>query len=92
MNKKIIFPLVAALSLTASSVLAMNPVTIQDQGSFMAGGKAIRSEGVYDGSNPSNFAGETLHGDHAYVFYQIPVNAKKYSLVFLHGYGQSGKS
>ena len=92
MKKKIILPLIAALSLVASPVLAMKPVTIQTQGSFMAGGKVIQSAGVYDGSAPSNFAGETLHGDHAYVFYQIPVKAKKYSLVFLHGYGQSGKS
>ncbi|MBQ3443226.1 MAG: alpha/beta fold hydrolase [Selenomonadaceae bacterium] len=85
-------PLIAALSLVASPVLAMKPVTIQAQGSFMAGGKVIQSAGVYDGSDPNNFVGETLHGDHAYVFYQIPVKAKKYSLVFLHGYGQSGKS
>lgn len=92
MKRKIILPLIAALSLVASPVLAMKPVTIQAQGSFMAGGKVIQSAGVYDGSDPSNFAGETLHGDHAYVFYQIPVKAKKYSLVFLHGYGQSGKS
>lgn len=92
MKKKIILPLIAALSLVASPVLAMKPVTIQAQGSFMAGGKVIQSAGVYDGSAPINFAGETLHGDHAYVFYQIPVKAKKYSLVFLHGYGQSGKS
>ena len=73
-------------------MLAMKPVTIQAQGSFMAGGAVIQSASVYDGSNPSDFSGETLHGDHVYVFYQIPVKAKKYSLVFLHGYGQSGKS
>ena len=33
--------------------------------------------------------GQTLHGDHAAVFYQIPTNARKYPLVFLHGAGQS---
>lgn len=33
----------------------------------------------------------TLHGDHASVFYQIPVDAKKTPLVFLHGYGQSAR-
>lgn len=33
-----------------------------------------------------------MHGDHAYVMYQIPQNARKLSLVFLHGYGQSGKT
>ncbi len=34
----------------------------------------------------------TLHGDHASVFYQIPVNAKKTPLIFLHGHGQSVRS
>ena len=28
--------------------------------------------------------GQTLHGDHATVHYQIPVNAKRLPLVFLH--------
>lgn len=36
--------------------------------------------------------GMTLHGDHASVFYQIPVNAKKTPLIFLHGHGQSARS
>jgi len=33
-----------------------------------------------------------LHGDHAYVFYQVPANARKLPLVFWHGHGQSGKT
>lgn len=33
--------------------------------------------------------GQTLHGDHASVFYQIPTDAKPLPLVFLHGAGQS---
>ncbi|OOF58213.1 alpha/beta hydrolase [Rodentibacter myodis] len=33
--------------------------------------------------------GQTLHGDHATVFYQIPTDARKNPLVFLHGAGQS---
>ncbi|WP_314186718.1 alpha/beta fold hydrolase [Aggregatibacter kilianii] len=33
--------------------------------------------------------GQTLHGDHATVFYQIPSNPRQYPLVFLHGAGQS---
>lgn len=36
--------------------------------------------------------GQTLHGDHATVHYQIPVNAKRLPLVFLHGAGQSMRS
>lgn len=69
-----------------------HPVTIEDQGSFMAGGKTVTAPGTYDGTKPTDFAGETLHGDHAYVFYQKPVKAKKTSMVFLHGYGQPGKT
>lgn len=81
MKKKIILMAMMSASLICSSTFAMNkPVTIQNQGSFMAGGKIVEENG------------NTLHGDHAYAFYQIPVKAKKYSLVFLHGYGQSGKS
>ena len=33
--------------------------------------------------------GQTLHGDHATVFYQIPAEPRKLPLVFLHGAGQS---
>ena len=58
----------------------------------MAGGKMVTAPGMYDGTKPTDFAGETLHGNHAYVFYQKPVKAKKTSMVFLHGYGQSGKT
>lgn len=93
MNKKMIFAAIAAMSLTATSVFAMKPVTIQDQGSFMAGGKIITTQGNLNVTeNFKDLSGNTLHGDHAYVFYQLPVKAKKYSLVFLHGWGQSGKS
>nr|WP_298642233.1 hypothetical protein [uncultured Cardiobacterium sp.] len=35
--------------------------------------------------------GMTMHGDHASVFYQIPVDARKTPLIFLHGYGQSAR-
>ncbi|MBR2214656.1 MAG: alpha/beta fold hydrolase [Selenomonadaceae bacterium] len=82
-----------AMSVTASYALAFErPVMLEEQGSFMAGGKTITAEGSYNSTEPTNFAGHTLHGDHAYVFYQKPMQAKKYGLVFLHGYGQSGKT
>ena len=35
--------------------------------------------------------GQTLHGDHAYVQYQIPADARSIPLVFLHGAGQFSK-
>lgn len=80
-----------------SNVLAQKePMVIQDQGSFAVGGSVKKSPGTFDpvahGSfNPSDQSteGQTLHGDHATVFYQIPENPKKLPLVFWHGYGQS---
>ena len=83
--------LLGMVLLSISAFAFQKPVTIKEQGSFMAGGTVITAPGVYKDSEPTNYDGETLHGDHAYVFYQKPINAKKNSIVFLHGYGQSGK-
>ena len=91
MNKKLLAALVF-VGLTAMSSGAMKPVTIIDQGSFMVGGKTMTAPGTYVDNEPINFAGETLHGDAAYVSYQVPKKHKQNGLVFLHGYGQSGKS
>ena len=93
MKKKKMLPLLLAMSLFASTAGAMSrPVTIADQGSFFAGGKVVTAPGTYKDAEPTNFDGETLHGDAAYVFWQMPVKARKNALVFLHGYGQSGKT
>ncbi len=67
-------------------------IILEDQGSFTAGGKMVQAEGTFDPSQPMNSQGQTLHGDHAYVFWQKPENAKANGIVFLHGYGQSAKS
>jgi pimeloyl-ACP methyl ester carboxylesterase len=69
-------------------------LSIQEQGAFSAGGKVITSEGTFDPYIPwfQPQGGQTRHGDHADVFYQIPVNAKDNALIFLHGYGQSRRS
>ncbi len=75
------------------------PIIIQEQGSFAVGGTVITNPGVFDpikhgAFNPANQSaeGQTLHGDHAYVFYQIPAKPRKLPLVFWHGYGQSAKT
>jgi len=75
------------------------PLVIQEQGSFAVGGTVITAPGTFDpikqgAYNPAGTdpAGQTLHGDHAYVFYQIPANARKLPLVFWHGHGQSAKT
>ena len=64
---------------------------IQDQGSFAVGGVVVTAPGNYDASRPGP-AGQTLHGDHAHVTYQIPVAARRLPLVFLHGHLQFSKT
>jgi len=75
------------------------PIVIVEQGSFAVGGTVITSPGTFDpirhgAFNPSDqrSAGQTLHGDHAYVFYQIPDKARRLPIVFWHGYGQFSKT
>ncbi|CAI8439747.1 MAG: Uncharacterised protein [Cryomorphaceae bacterium] len=72
------------------------PLEIQEQGTFAVGGGIKESTGTFDpiahgAFNPSNQSteGQTLHGDHASVLYQIPTEAREWPLVFWHGYGQS---
>jgi pimeloyl-ACP methyl ester carboxylesterase len=57
-----------------------NALVIQEQGSFAIGGTVI-----YENE-------QMFHGDHAYVFYQIPANVRKLPLVFLHGTMQFSKT
>jgi len=71
---------------------AMNPpLVIQDQGSFAIGGSVLTHPGSYDATKPGP-AGQTLHGDHAYVAYQVPVNARTLPIAFLHGHLQFSKT
>ncbi|GAA4424205.1 alpha/beta fold hydrolase [Pontibacter saemangeumensis] len=72
---------------------------IKEQGSFAVGGTVITNPGTFDpikdgAFNPTaqSSEGQTLHGDHAYVFYQIPANPRKLPLVMWHGWGQSAKT
>lgn len=81
-----------ALMISANAYAFEKPVLLADQGSFFAGGTIVTAPGNFDYNDPLNPQGQTLHGDHAYVFYQKPVNAHKLPLVFLHGAGQSKKT
>lgn len=67
------------------------PLIIQEQGSFAVGGTVVTIPGNFDQYNPTP-SGQTFSGDHAYVFYQIPVKARKYPLVMWHGIGQFSKT
>lgn len=75
------------------------PLVIEEQGSFAVGGTVVRAPGTFDAIRQGAYsptgldpAGQTLHGDHAYVFYQVPVDARRLPLVFWHGHGQSAKT
>jgi pimeloyl-ACP methyl ester carboxylesterase len=88
----------AKLILLTTSILVFtqcanknNSIIIQEQGSFMVGGSVIENPGTFNPYNPSP-EGQTFHGDHAYVFYQVPAKAHKYPLVMWHGFGQFSKT
>ena len=58
-------------------------IILEEQGSFAFGGIVSKAEGEfnrYDLFPSSN--GQTYHSDHGYAFYQIPINARKYPIVF----------
>jgi hypothetical protein len=98
------FALVSVLILGVAAGLAgasekPSPLVIQEQGSFAIGGTVVTAPGTFDpirhgAYNPTDqsVAGQTLHGDHAYVFYQIPANPRRLPLVMWHGHGQSAKT
>lgn len=72
MNHSLFFVASLLILLSAGTIsFAFNhPVTLAGQGSFMAGGSVIETPGTYDSSHPTDPAGQTYHGDHAYVFWQ----------------------
>lgn len=72
------------------------PLTIAKQGSFAVGGTVLQRPGTYDNHKFISWGtpveqGQTYHADHAVVDFQIPVEARQLPLVFVHGYGQSGR-
>lgn len=82
--------LLAACSSTKDSA-GNKPLIIREQGSFAVGGTVIKNPGTFDPYKPTP-EGQTLSGDHAYVFYQVPEKARKYPLVMWHGIGQFSKT
>ena len=83
--------MVVSPQIIAAPTDRVQPLMIQEQGSFAVGGTVIQSPGTFDTANPAS-GGQTLHGDHARVFYQVPVNARKLPLVMWHGFGQFSKT
>jgi pimeloyl-ACP methyl ester carboxylesterase len=84
--------LILAISVSLNAQNKMKPLIIAEQGSFTVGGTKMTEPGNFDLNNALRPQGQTFHGDHAYVFYQIPVKAHKYPLIFLHGAGESKKT
>ncbi|EYS84933.1 alpha/beta hydrolase [Cupriavidus sp. SK-4] len=70
---------------------ASAPLVLQAQGSFAVGGTVVRSPGTYE-LGKAGPDGQTLHGDHARVAYQIPVDPRKLPLVMWHGFGEFSKT
>jgi len=80
-NRKSFFALslIAVIAFTSARAQETNkskpgPLTIQEQGSFAVGGSVTTAPGTFDpikqgAYNPAGTdpAGQTLHGDHAYV-------------------------
>jgi len=77
--------------ISLNSLAQQKPLKIQEQGSFAVGGSVKANPGTFDAISRTP-EGQTFHGDHAYVFYQIPVKARTYPLVLWHGYGQFSKT
>ncbi len=69
------------------------PITVAAQGSFFVAGRTVQGKGVYDPAKQTGNTdeGNTFWADQMYVQYQIPVNARKYPLVLVHGGGGTGR-
>lgn len=85
---------ICALLATTGAVSAQNmaPLTVVDQGSFAVGGAVKVEAGTFDPRKPLDPAGQSYHGDHASVVYQVPQGARPLPIVMLHGAGQSARS
>lgn len=95
---KTLFAVAVLTVLTACATRGGDPANatgslqIREQGSFAAGGTMSTAPGTFDPRKPLLPAGQTYHGDHAYAFYQIPVDARKLPIVMWHGAGQFSKT
>ena len=83
--------IIASASAMADDSTNVQPLIIQEQGSFAVSGTVSRTPGAYNNNAPTT-EGQSLHGDHLYAFYQVPENPKALPIVMLHGAYQSGRS
>ncbi|WP_324695134.1 alpha/beta fold hydrolase [Novosphingobium sp. RL4] len=83
-------PLLLAL-FAVSTQAAPSPLVISEQGSFAVGGTIHTEPGTFANNAPTA-AGQSLHADHLYAFYQVPEKPRRLPVVMLHGAYQSGRS
>ena len=83
--------LLASNATAQGSSSASGPLVIREQGSFAAGGTVLSTPGGYNNDAPTA-AGQSLHGDHLYAFYQVPEQPRSLPIVMLHGAYQSARS
>ena len=78
---------------TPSNDSGNGPITIERQGSFFVGGRQVTGAGTYDPTQTtlSLSQGQTFWVDQMYVQYQVPVNARKLPLIFVHGGSGTGR-
>lgn len=67
-------------------------IMLKTQGSFAIGGTTVTHEGEFSMEHFLAPQGQKAYGDHAYVFYQIPANNRKYPIIFQHGGAQSKRT
>jgi hypothetical protein len=96
--KRLVWPITIiflTLNITFCTTVMMKDkagsLVIKEQGSFAVGGTVTSNPGTFNPYTRTP-AGQTFHGDHAYIFYQIPENPRKFPLVFWHGNGQFSKT
>jgi hypothetical protein len=90
-TNKIAFVAIFFTLLFTACISTKGLLLIREQGSFAVGGSVIKKEGTFDPVKRGP-EGQTFHGDHAYITYQIPAKTRKYPLVFWHGIGQFSKT
>lgn len=84
--------LLTSLIVLQTAAWANAPLSISEQGSFTVGGRFVTHDGTFSQQDFLSPNGQRAYGDFVYVNYQIPVNAKKYSLIFQHGGAQSKRT
>ena len=88
--KPLLAATISCLALACSTQAAELRLASQD--SFTVGGTYITHKGSFSNENFLSPDGQRAYGDFAYVFRQVPVDARKLPLVFQHGGAQSKRT